>query len=225
MNRSVLDFPRGLYGMVDLPVKPGTGGVPSTSHLAQALLDGGTRVLQVRMKGGTAAAVLAVLDELNGLIRRYPGTRIIVNDRLDVALAGGAGGVHLGQSDLPLHRARRICPPGFVVGISTHDERQVEEAVAGGADYIAFGPIYQTQSKPDPDPVVGVKRLQAVCRSSPVPVVAIGGITLLRVPEVVAAGALAVAIISAVNQAQDVREAAAQVGRMFFGGIGAGTKK
>ncbi len=209
------EFPRGLYGMVDLPGRAGGTAFPPAGRLALSLLSGGARILQLRMKGAPAAAMLAVLDELRVLLRRFPQTRLIVNDRLDVALAGGASGVHLGQDDLPLQAARGICPPGFLIGISTHNEEQAEQAVRGGADYIALGPIYPTATKDNPDPVVGVERLSALSHRLPVPVVAIGGITLDRVPEVVAAGARAAAIIAAVNRAPDIREAAEKVSRCF----------
>src|SRR5262245_55823344 len=117
--------------MVDLPAAG--GGMPA-GRLAAALADGGARVLQLRMKGATAAAMLAVLDELRPLCRTR-GLTLIVNDRLDVALAAGADGVHLGQNDLPLLAARQVAGSRLVIGISTHDEAQVDAAVAGGADY------------------------------------------------------------------------------------------
>lgn len=207
-------LPRGLYGMVDLPPSP-VRAPGSAGRLAASLLAGGARVLQLRMKGAPAAEMLAVLDELRPLLRAHPEALLIVNDRLDVALSGGAQGVHLGQTDMPLRAARRMSPKGFLVGISTHDEAQAEAAIAGGADYIAFGPVFPTQSKSDPDPVVGLERLRALCRRSPVPVVAIGGITLSRAAEVAAAGAWAAAVIAAVNHAPDVTAAAAAVTRCF----------
>ena len=101
----------------------------------------------------------------------------IVNDRLDVALAVGADGVHLGQDDLPLAAARALVPAGFVIGVSTHDEAQARAAVDGGADYLGFGPCFARTSKRNPDPVVGLERLAQVSRLG-APVVAIGGITL-----------------------------------------------
>lgn len=214
-------IPRGLYGILDLPSKRATpDGRPAAPRaLYEPLHAAGIGVLQLRMKTGSAAAMLAVLDELRV---RFPvegsGPRLIVNDRLDVALAGRAHGAHLGQDDLPIELARPLCPPGFLLGISTHNEEQAAAAIAAGADYIGFGPIFPTGSKDNPDPVVGTARLAAVCRTSPIPVVAIGGITLERVPEVVAAGAHAAALIAAVNHAADVREAAALVQRCF--GIG-----
>src|SRR5262245_41273235 len=131
---------RGLYGMVDLPLK---GGTTPAGRLATQLLDGGAQVLQLRMKGGSAAAMLAVLDELRPLCRRRSAL-LILNDRLDVAMAGGAHGVHLGQDDLPLFAARKIAPHDFVIGVSTHNLVQAKAAIAEGADYIGFGPCFAT---------------------------------------------------------------------------------
>jgi thiamine-phosphate pyrophosphorylase len=135
---------------------------------------------------------------------------LIVNDRLDVALGGGAGGVHLGQDDLPLAAARKLVPAGFIIGISTHDVAQARAALEGGADYIGFGPCFPTATKQNPDPVVGLERLAEVCRLGG-RVVAIGGITLERAGEVARAGAAAAAIISAVNGSADVTAAARSV--------------
>ena len=203
---------RGLYGMVDLPR---SGGGPPAGRLARQLLDGGARWLQLRMKGASAAALLAVVDELRPLCRAREAT-LIVNDRLDVALAGAADGVHLGQDDLPLAEARKLAPAGFLVGVSTHNEAQAQAALDGGADYIGFGPCFPTSTKDNPDPVVGLERLALVCRL-PLPVVAIGGITLERVPDIARAGARAAAIISGVNRAPDVTAAARSVCASFGG--------
>jgi thiamine-phosphate pyrophosphorylase len=195
--------------MVDL--QPGS---PPAGRLARALLDGGARVLQLRMKRGSAADMLAVVDELRPLCRAREAT-LIVNDRLDVALSGGADGVHLGQDDLPLAAARRLAP-ALVIGVSTHDEAQARAAADGGADYIGFGPCFATTTKENPDPVVGLERLAAVCKLvAPLPVVAIGGITLDHCPDVARAGARAAALISAVNRAVDPVEAARFVASAF----------
>mgnify|MGYP000048798401 CR=1 FL=1 len=212
-------IPRGLYGILDLPPRVAEPGQrpPPPRAFYEPLVRAGVGVLQLRMKTGSAAAMLAVLDELRA---RFPvedpaSPRLIVNDRLDVALAGRAHGAHLGQDDLPLAAARRLCPPGFLLGISTHDEEQAAAAMRGGADYIGFGPIYKTGTKLNPDPIVGIERLAGICRWATVPVVAIGGITLDRVGEVAAAGAHAAAVIGAVNYAADVLEAAQRVQRAF----------
>jgi thiamine-phosphate pyrophosphorylase len=200
----------GLYGMVDLPPEAVAG---SASRLARALVDGGARVLQLRMKRASAAAMLAALAELRPLARAC-GATLIVNDRLDVALLGGADGVHLGQDDPPLAVARRLAPAGFLVGISTHSESQAGAALDRGADYIGFGPCFPTRTKENPDPVVGLEALARVCRLE-VPVVAIGGIGLDTVAAVVRAGASAAALVAAVNGAPDVAAAARRVTDAF----------
>ncbi len=202
---------RGLYGMIDITDMAAQS--PAPGPLAQALIDGGAQVIQLRMKDRGAREMLEVL----AVLRRICADRalLIVNDRLDVALAGGADGVHLGQDDLSLTDARRQAPMGFLIGISTHDEAQAAAAVADGADYLGFGPIFPTTSKDRPDPVVGVARLATVCAASATPIVAIGGITLAAVPSLVTAGAAAVAMISAINHAPDIVAAARQVSAAF----------
>jgi thiamine-phosphate pyrophosphorylase len=200
----------GFYGIVDLPPSPEPG---AAVRLATALADGGAHVLQLRMKDASAQAMLRALDELAPL-RRARALRLIVNDRLDVALAAGSDGVHLGQDDLPLATARALAPDGFIIGISTHNEPQARAACDGGASYIGFGPCFPTRTKLNPDPVVGLAALTRVCRL-PLPVVAIGGIGLHTVVEVARAGAAAAAVISAVNGAPDIVLAARQVSAAF----------
>ncbi|HNN91388.1 MAG TPA: thiamine phosphate synthase [Pseudomonadota bacterium] len=207
-------FGRGLYGMLDISA---SAPLLTPRSLYEPLFAAGVSVLQLRMKDAGAAAMLAVLGEL--MAQKPSSCAVVVNDRLDVALAGGADGVHLGQDDLPLSAARALCDVqgrrDLLIGISTHNETQAAAAIAGGADYIAVGPIFATSSKRNPDPEVGVERLAQICQSSPVPVIAIGGITLPRVPYIVAAGAHGAAIIAAVNQAADVLTAARHVQEAF----------
>jgi thiamine-phosphate pyrophosphorylase len=201
---------RGLYGIVDLPAD---ADADAATALAQALLDGGAGTLQLRMKSAPASQMLAVSEALLPLCKQR-GVPFIVNDRLDVALAVAAQGAHLGQDDLPIAAARPLVPAGFVLGISTHNEAQARAAMAGGADYIGFGPCFATQTKLNPDPVVGLEALARVCALG-VPVVAIGGITLETVAAVARAGASAAAVIRAVNGAADVVAAARVVGAAF----------
>lgn len=167
------------------------------------------RVLQVRIKPGSARDVLAAARRARELTRRA-GALLIVNDRVDLALAAGADGVHLGQDDLPLAAARRIFPG--LIGISTHDEAQVRAAVAAGADYLGFGPVFTTTTKENPDAVQGTTGLRrAVALAGAVPVVAIGGITPENVGDVAATGAAAACAIAAVNRAPDVAAAAHRI--------------
>ncbi len=135
---------------------------------------------------------------------RAAGVPLFVNDRLDVALAAGADGVHLGQEDLPLRDALRIRGrQRLVIGVSTHDLAQARAASRAGADYIGFGPVFATQSKANPEPTVGLDRLREVCAAVSLPVVAIGGITLATVDAVAATGAAAAAMIAAIDNTPD----------------------
>jgi thiamine-phosphate diphosphorylase len=159
----------------------------------------------VWMKFGMVAEILRVAK----LARRLcdeTGALLIVNDRVDLAVAAGADGVHLGQTDLPIEAARRFAPD-LLVGVSTHDTEQVERAVASGADYLGFGPVFATQTKQNPDPVQGIAGLRAaVAAARGTPIVAIGGIEASPAVarEVYAAGAAAICAIRAVNHAPDV---------------------
>lgn len=165
-------------------------------------------VLQVRIKPGSADEILRVAR----MARRVcddAGILLFVNDRIDLALAAGADGVHLGQTDLPLADARALVGDRLKIGISTHDLAQMQRACAGQPEYAAFGPVFTTRTKANPDPVVGLSGLAAAVRvAGEVPVVAIGGITPRDCNGVFAAGASAICAISAVNEAADVGDAA-----------------
>ena len=214
---------RGLYGILDLPPVSSVADVAAVLTRARFIYEplyaAQVAFLQLRMKGAEARVLLEVFAALKAGRPAGSRTRLIMNDRLDVALVAGADGVHLGQDDLPLPAARRIvkecAPSGFLIGISTHNEAQAETALAGEPDYLALGPIYETTSKKNPDPVVGVARLAALAQRTNRPLVAIGGITLSRVSEIAAAGADFAAIISAVNAASDISAAAAAVQSHF----------
>ena len=161
-----------------------------------AFLAGGARFVQLRDKTRRTGALVALADAAVSRARTA-GAQLIVNDRPDVAKVTGADGVHVGQDDLAVEDVRRILGPGAIVGLSTHDEAQIDRAVATSATYLAVGPIYSTQTK---DTGYGARGLDlvryAASRSGARPVVAIGGITLERAPEVIAAGAASVAVIS-----------------------------
>ncbi len=207
---------RGLYGILDISAAAPLPG-RTARQIYASLFAARAPVVQLRMKNASAAAMLALMTELR--THRPPETLLIVNDRLDVALATEADGVHLGQDDLPLLEAQRIVKncgrKNFLLGISTHNAEQAAAALRGGADYIALGPIYATTSKANPDPVVGLEELAALCQIATCPVVAIGGITVERAAAVAAAGAQMAAIISAVNYAPDALAAATAVQACF----------
>ncbi|HEX9366743.1 MAG TPA: thiamine phosphate synthase [Vicinamibacterales bacterium] len=178
-----------------------------------AFLAGGARLIQLRDKTASTGARLACADEV--VARAHAaGARLIVNDRADIARLSGADGVHLGQDDLSVAAARRIVGADAVVGLSTHDVAQIEAAAATTASYIAVGPVYGTATK---DTGYSARGLDLVRRAvlSGRPVVAIGGITLERAPEVLAAGASSVAVISDLLAG----DPEARV-RMFLGALG-----
>jgi len=195
---------RGFYAVLDR----------GDEELAHALVgDGGARVLQVRIKPSDAAT-LADVARMARRVCDAHGAALVVNDRVDVALAVGADGVHLGQTDLPIAVARELAGDRVWIGISTHDIEQVARAVAAGADYLGFGPVFATTTKRDPDPVQGIDGLAAAVRvAADVPVVAIGGIGLASSSAIYGTGAAALCAISAVNNARDVAAAARALGR------------
>jgi thiamine-phosphate pyrophosphorylase len=161
-------------------------------------------LIQFRDKHASSRQLYATCLELKELLRDS-GCRLIVNDRADVARATDADGVHLGQDDLPVEMARRVLASDKWIGCSTHSLCQVIEADRSTADYIAFGPIFPTASKENPDPVVGLEGLREARRVTGKPLVAIGGITLQNAPELLAAGADSVAVIGALLNAPDIR--------------------
>ena len=161
--------------------------------VAAACVAGGASVLQLRLKRASSGAALALVDAVVALARR-DGARVIVNDRADIARMAGAAGVHVGQEDLPVEAVRRVAG-ALRVGISTHTPEQVDAALASDADYLAVGPIFETASKATGYAARGFDLVRyAAGRGKPV--VAIGGIDLARAPQVIAAGASAVAVIS-----------------------------
>jgi thiamine-phosphate pyrophosphorylase len=170
--------------------------------LAKELVDGGARLVQVRDKTATAAAMLEQVEA----VLRYagPDVGIVVNDRADVARLAGAAGVHLGQGDLAPSDARKVLGPSQLIGYSTHNLSQALEADSQPVDYIAVGPVFATTTKVNPDPVVGLDRLREICSRVRKPVVAIGGITLATARQVLSCGASSVAVIGDILRSDDV---------------------
>lgn len=169
------------------------------SHAEQVarLCAGGARLVQLREKHLSPREFYREAEAAL-LVARGCGTRLIINDRADIALALGADGVHLGQTDLPPEAARRLLGDAAVIGFSTHNPEQAQAASQLPVDYLAIGPIFQTTSKENPDTTVGLKGLTRVREVvGPLPLVAIGGITPENAPEVLAAGADSVAVIGA----------------------------
>lgn len=186
-----------LYTILDAGQQPG-GSLSS----ARVLVDAGVRLIQLRNKRASARTIYEAAWELN--VKLAPcGVRVIVNDRPDIAAMVGAGGVHVGQEDLPVEEARRICGLGRWVGVSTHNVEQFRAAAATSADYIAVGPIFSTATKANPDPVVGIEFLRAVRPLTRKPLVAIGGITIESAEELYRAGADSLAVVKDLIDAPD----------------------
>jgi thiamine-phosphate pyrophosphorylase len=173
-------------------------------QLAKALFSGGARLVQIRNKKAAARELLQQVESVLALAP--PDARVVVNDRVDVALISGAAGVHLGQTDLPPAAARQSLSPERIVGFSTHNMEQALEADKLPVDYIAVGPIFATLSKENPDPVVGVEELARIVQSVQKPVVAIGGIRMENARDVMRTGAQAVAVIHSVLSASNIAE-------------------
>ncbi|MCU1286994.1 MAG: thiamine-phosphate diphosphorylase [Acidobacteriales bacterium] len=183
-----------LYAIIDKGCLPQS---VSVVEFAGELIRGGVTLLQYRNKMGNAREMLSDLRELKRVISKGgSAVRLLVNDRADLCVAASADGVHLGQDDLSVEGARVLCKSPMIVGISTHNLKQVEAADGTSADYIAIGPIFQTSSKANPDPVVGLDGLKAVRKLTKKQLVAIGGITRGNCQQVIKAGADSVAVIS-----------------------------
>jgi thiamine-phosphate pyrophosphorylase len=183
-----LVMPR-LYVILDAGVIQGP--MPT---IAGQLLSAGVRLLQYRGKNFAAREMLESSSGLAAMARKN-GATFFVNDRPDIAWLSGADGVHVGQDDLAVEQARALVGPDRWVGVSTHNLEQFEAAAATSADYIAIGPIFETSSKANPDPVVGTEMIRHVRKLTSKPIVAIGGIRLQHAAEVIEAGADSVAVI------------------------------
>jgi thiamine-phosphate pyrophosphorylase len=177
------------------------GGQAALDAVAAAV-SGGAPVIQVRAKDCTDR----VLYEFAGAVREIcaqAGATCLVNDRVDIALAVGADGTHLGAGDLPVAAARRVAGPGHLLGGTARDPDLARRLVAEGADYLGVGPAYPTTTKTGLPDALGPEGVRAVAAAVPVPVVAIGGITVDRVPELLAAGVAGIAVVGAVSGAPD----------------------
>jgi thiamine-phosphate diphosphorylase len=184
------------------PILDARAGLESRAlELCDAVLRAGAPWLQLRCKQAGGALQLRLAQDVVARAARH-GARVIVNDRVDVALCSGAAGAHLGQDDLPLAAARRLAP-NLVLGISTHSVAQARAAAAAGADYIGFGPMFATTSKADALSPRAEGELRAVRDAVRIPIVAIGGIAEETATSILDAGADAVAMIGALATSDD----------------------
>jgi thiamine-phosphate diphosphorylase len=205
MSTQVHTTPAGA-SWAGLHVIVGGASAEETLAVTEAALQGGARIIQVRLKEAPSGLLHRAASAVARAVRSVPGARIVVNDRLDVALAVDADAVHLGQDDLAPGDARTaIAASGRALfwGLSTHDLAQALAAKRAGAAYIGFGPVFVTESKREALPPRGIAQLQAVCRAVDVAVIAIGGITPGNAREALAAGAAGIAVISAITSADD----------------------
>ena len=184
-----------LYAIIDAALLKKTSELSFVEMMAES----GVELLQYRNKRASSRELFEASQSISATLSRLakPGIykpRFIVNDRADIAVLANAQGVHVGQQDLNVEEARAIVGPDILVGVSTHSLEQLDAADKTSADYIAFGPIFPTSSKENPDPVVGLDLLRGARRHTRKPLVAIGGITLERAAEVFRAGADSLAV-------------------------------
>ena len=200
----------GLYVITDRLLSRGR----SHADVIRKAIDGGATCIQLREKDASSRELYLLACELRA-ITREKDTVLIINDRLDIALAVGADGVHLGQDDLPVAAARRIVPSGMILGVSVDNPRQAREAQAMGASYLGAGAVFATSTKADAGEPVGLQALAEICRGVDIPVVGIGGINLHNAGQVIQAGAAGVAVISAIVAADDITLAANEIARVI----------
>jgi thiamine-phosphate pyrophosphorylase len=175
-------------------------------------LEGGVRAVQLREKDLPVRELLALARELRALTREF-NAQLFINDRVDVAIAAGADGVHLGQQSMPASAARKAAGSRLLIGVSTHSPAEARAAQAEGADFITFGPVYDTPSKAHYGQPLGLVAVRDVKKDVALPVLAIGGIRSGNLLPVLSAGADGVAVISAILSAEDITKAAAALNK------------
>ncbi len=174
----------------------------SHAQLAELAIQGGADTIQFRQKDGTTRELMETAQQMKEICTKH-NVPLIVNDRADIALAVGTDGTHFGQDDMPVAIGRRILSTETVIGASARTEEKILEAISEGADYIGYGPIYQTCSKSDAERPKGLEGLRRMCEIATCPVIAIGGITIDTAADVINAGAHGIAVISAVCGQKD----------------------
>lgn len=175
-------------------------------QLAELAIAGGADTIQLRQKMGSTRELIETARQIQSVCTKA-GVTFIVNDRVDVAIAAGADGVHLGQDDFPIPLARKLLGGHVIIGGSAGSLEEARKCLAEGVDYIGFGPVYETTSKDDAGPAAGLELLNLIAKEIPLPIVAIGGITADNMTEVMKAGAHGIAVISAVCCQDDPKDA------------------
>lgn len=179
-------------------------------QVIEAAIRGGATLVQYRKKNATTRQMVVEALELCKLCRAY-SVPLIVNDRIDVALAVDADGVHVGQDDMPASLARKLIGRDKIMGVSAENVEQALAAIADGADYLGVGAIFATATKPDAGEPIGLAGLERIARVSTIPIVGIAGINLSNAANVIRAGASGVAVVSAIVGADDVQAAAREL--------------
>ncbi len=204
MKPNKIDY--SLYLITDSALSKGR----TTIEIVKAAVQGGATIVQLREKSCSTRIfieeALTVKAFLKGL--HIP---LIINDRVDVAMAVQADGVHLGQDDMPIKTARKILKDTMLIGISTHSTKEAVEAEKKGADYIGVGPVFSTSTKRDTSPVIGPKGVFKIKKSVTIPIIGIGGIGEDNASEVISNGADGIAVISAIVAAKDPEDAAVRL--------------
>lgn len=178
----------------------------SHPKLARMAIDGGADTIQFRQKIGSTREMIEIARKLKGMCAEA-GVPFIVNDRVDVAIASKADGVHLGQDDFPIGLARKLMGEDVIIGGSAVSLEDAQRCFAEGADYVGFGPVYPTSSKPDASSPTGIEIMKKAVAAVPLPIIAIGGINAENTHEVIRAGAYGIAVISAVCCQADPKKA------------------
>ncbi len=196
-NKRIL--PAGLYALTSELHSQGRSNI----EVAREILACGVTILQYREKSKKIRQMYEECQVLRTMTQQY-GALFIINDHLDLALAVGADGVHIGQDDLPLSKVREIVGPNLLIGVSTHSPDQAKAAVSGGADYIGVGPLFATKTKIDVCQPVGLDYLEYIVKNLTIPFVAIGGIKENNLAEVIKAGARTVALVTEIVGDPDI---------------------
>lgn len=206
-----LKLPRGLYGLVD----DGVRAELPVPRKAAAVIEGGARVLQLRLERTTDRLALPIIREVVELARAREVV-VIVNDRVDLALLGGAHGVHLGADDLPVEEARRLLGKEALIGATCRTLADIEAAMAAGADHVGLGPLFTTRTKDVAHAPLGLEAFATIARASPLPVVGIAGVSLSTISEVAKAGAWCAAVAADLLNAEDIAGQARALQAAFF---------
>jgi thiamine-phosphate pyrophosphorylase len=185
-------------------------GDRSLSEVVAAATEGGVKVIQYRDKKATTRQMVERASKL-AQICHQSGAYLLINDRLDVALAVDADGVHVGQDDMPASLARKLLGPEKLLGVTVHNEEEMRRAEAEGADHLSVAPVFATSTKPDHQTPLGIEGVKTLVRATGLPVVAIGGINSSNASEVVRTGVEGICVVSAVMAAPDPKKAAQEL--------------